>query len=249
MNYIDQAKRAFESKKYKEAYKLFSQALDSGDERALILCSMAECLYFLGKHDDAISRANEALSLDSKSARTHLVLSYSYAGKLEYEKSVIEAQNALLLDPNMLDALSFLSSLYIAQRKTSDALEAVHKVLDIDSGSWIGHYNLGRIFQHDKSYQMAATEFLLAYKIKPSFRPLLGLLETRRSQYFVWYGLGILSFLIISVRFYHLLWMPMLYSLLGILEGLLQFIVYRDRSYLRNSFIYFIAILLFYLYT
>jgi tetratricopeptide (TPR) repeat protein len=247
MSTLIQAQNSLDNKNYRKAYKLFVLALEKEEEeRTVALQGLAECLYFLGKRNDAIQYANEALALEPKSARAHLILAYSYSDNLDFDKGILEIQQTLALTPDMVDALTFMSGIYISQNKIPEALKTLSKVFDIDKNNWIGHYNMGLIRQREKSYRDAATEFLLAYRLRPSIRPLLRLSEIYISQYLMWFILLSFILLFVSMRFFHLFWMPMLYSGLGMLYSFLQFVSYRNQRYLRNIFFNFIAGLAYY---
>ena len=217
-----------------------------GGEHAEAMQGLAECLYFLGRRKDAIRWASKALSLEPKSARAHLILSRSYVDNLDFAKGNLEIQKALVISPNMIDALFFMSYIQIAQNKTSEALETLSKISNLDENNSVAHYYIGLIRQKEKSYREATIEFLRAFHLTPSLRPLLRLLEIYTIRYLVWIILILFIILFVSVKFLRLFWMPLLYLGFSILLCLVRFFADRDRRYLLFMFIVSILGLIYY---
>ncbi len=73
-------------------------------------------------------------------------------------------ESALRIDPADEKALCNLGSLYMNQRKTSDALKTFETVLDHNPKSSLAHYNLAIMFAEAKIYREAIDEFEAAAK-------------------------------------------------------------------------------------
>lgn len=245
MSLIKQAQDALDKSDYKNACKWFNLALEDG-ESAFALQGLAECSYFLGNKGDAVRYANNALSLDANLPRAYLILAYSYADKSDFSKSLDEIKKALDIEPNMVDALSLMSGLYILQGNTGDALELAHRILRIDNSAWVAHYNLGLLKQMNRQYSEAAKEFLIAYRLKSSLRSLVRLLETYAAQYRVLLFFISSALLFISIRFFQILWGPLLIFTIASFVGLLRFLADHDKRHIVITFLGIIMSLIYF---
>ena len=88
-----------------------------------------------------------------------------------YEERIKEANKyytmALAVDPTDEKARCNLGSLYLRQRRTSEALAEFNKVLDHNPQSALAHYNIAIMFAEAKIYREALQEWELASKYDP----------------------------------------------------------------------------------
>ncbi len=89
----------------------------------------------------------------------------------EFEKRMAEANRyytmALAVDPTDEKARCNLGSLYLRDRKPSQALAEFRKVLEYHPESSLAHYNLAIMFAEAKIYREALNEWELASKYDP----------------------------------------------------------------------------------
>lgn len=74
---------------------------------------------------------------------------------------------ALAVDPTDEKARCNLGSLYLRQRRTTEALAEFHKVLEYNPESSLAHYNIAIMFAEAKIYREALEEWKLASKYDP----------------------------------------------------------------------------------
>ncbi len=91
--------------------------------------------------------------------------------RVEYNKRIAEADKmynlALSVDPTDEKARCNLGSLYLRQRKTSEALAEFKKTLEYNPESALAHYNMAIMFAESKIYREALAEWDMASKLDP----------------------------------------------------------------------------------
>jgi adenylate cyclase len=95
----------------READEAFKQALVFDPLSLVIHAHTALVSYFSGDLDDAQSRAQAALSLESRFPETHWVLGWIYEGQGKYKKALAELQAAIQFggeNPSLLGDVAFL---------------------------------------------------------------------------------------------------------------------------------------------
>ncbi len=89
----------------------------------------------------------------------------------QYDERIAEANKfysmALEIDPFDEKARCNLGSLYLRQRRTSDALAEFEKTLEYNPESSLAHYNIAIMFAEAKIYREALKEWELASKYDP----------------------------------------------------------------------------------
>ena len=93
------------------------------------------------------------------------------ANRLQYDKCISEANKyynmALAIDPADEKARCNLGSLYLRQRRTSEAMAEFKKTLEYNPESSLAHYNIAIMFAEAKIYREALAEWELASKYDP----------------------------------------------------------------------------------
>lgn len=89
----------------------------------------------------------------------------------QYEERIAQADKfytmALAVDPADEKARCNLGSLYLRQRRTTEALAEFHKVLEYNPESSLAHYNIAIMFAEAKIYREALKEWEQASKYDP----------------------------------------------------------------------------------
>ena len=112
---------------FEPALEILEQALrDAGEEpprRAQIMGDRALALGGLGRHDDAIAEAEQAVALAPQSASLNHVLGFVlyFAGRVT--EAIAQVEKALELDPSFTPALRTLALAQAAAGKTDDAVD------------------------------------------------------------------------------------------------------------------------------
>jgi tetratricopeptide (TPR) repeat protein len=105
------------------------EAGEEGPRRAQILGDRALALGGLGRHDDAIAQAGQALALAPQSAVLHHALGFVlyFAGRVS--DAIPPIEKAIELDPSFTPALRTLALAQTAAGKTDDAVDALQRAL------------------------------------------------------------------------------------------------------------------------
>src|SRR5947207_539922 len=94
-------------------------------------------------------------------------LALDWAGK--YDDALAAGQQALSLDPNLLDAYAYLAEANADLNRTERALELAHKAIELDNNSWLAHRTLAYAYEHLGRYQNAVSEYQRAIELFPQF--------------------------------------------------------------------------------
>jgi tetratricopeptide (TPR) repeat protein len=97
--------------------------------------------------------------------------SETVGNRQQFDERIAEANKyynmALAVDPTDEKARCNLGSLYLRQRRTTEALAEFNKVLEYHPESSLAHYNLAIMFAEAKIYREALNEWGLASKYDP----------------------------------------------------------------------------------
>jgi tetratricopeptide (TPR) repeat protein len=112
-------------KRPNDAYKLIDEALQKFPKNHLAISAKAELLLQDRKLDDALATAKAAVAAAQPPAATaHVVLGRVYATRMEYGDAVAAFNEALRLNPRMLQAHIQLARTYFLMGRIDDALAA-----------------------------------------------------------------------------------------------------------------------------
>ena len=121
------------------------------------------------KMTQAISHFERAIAIAPNYLEAKLKLGTSYMDLAEWakaEKVLVAANQAHANEPNLLFALG---ELYLQQKKTKEAEEALHEGLKVEPRSWMGHYTLGRLYWNGGELVKAARQVAIALQLNPNF--------------------------------------------------------------------------------
>ena len=124
--YKKAAKLAPENKEFKEAVNSLETAINSGAFKAAQardVLQQAVTLQESGKLDQAISKYQEALRIDSQNGQIHFNLATAYHAKNKLPEAISEYKESYKLDPaNYPEANYFVASLLESQSKSAEAI-------------------------------------------------------------------------------------------------------------------------------
>jgi len=106
-----------------------------------------------GEYDLAIDSLSKALYEDPNFVDAHILLAKAYSKKKgAYLESVKYLKKAIELDDFNLEALSFLTQIYIENGKYEDALPVVKKILGVAPNSGFAYGSMGEILYSKGKY-------------------------------------------------------------------------------------------------
>lgn len=157
----------FERHQFVDAAKYLEQAIklvpDLDPEKThvdkdVVLLAYAECLYTLGRLEEAIQRAQEARDLSNKPDPCY-ILGLCYQQKGDTEKARQFFEEAVARDPTHLRSLVELGKLALMERKPEEAVKWFEKATALapsDDGAWQGLIAAYRqMGDHEKAEEIA----------------------------------------------------------------------------------------------
>lgn len=164
----------------KEAWPKSKAAIERALERdstiAEVHTSLAAHKVIEGDYEGAEVELQQALSLYSGNAQTHMQYSWYLDGIGQVEKAIEEAKKAYELDPLSPVVVSSLGQAFFFGRRYDEAIEAYQEVLRSDPNSSENHAYLGSAFEQKRMYEDAIKEFLKArdYSVEKTGIGMLG---------------------------------------------------------------------------
>ncbi|MEP7347196.1 MAG: tetratricopeptide repeat protein, partial [Gemmatimonadaceae bacterium] len=148
----------------------------------------------MGRHDEAITSAQQATALDPLSilATIRLGIAYSYA--LNYEQALATLERATAMDPTFLNSQSWLSNAYQGLGRYEDALRVAEDAYTASQNSpaWRGllaivYRGMGR----DDEARAIFQDRVRASDIPPFFMAFLYLMLDDHDQVYAWLNRGV----------------------------------------------------------
>ncbi len=157
----------FERHQYVDAAKYLEQAIklvpDLDPEKThvdkdVVLLAYAECLYTLGRLEEAIKHAQEARDLSNKADPCY-ILGLCYQQKGDVQKARQFFEEAVARDPAHMRSIVALGKLALMERKPAEAakwFEKATKLSPSDEGAWQGLIAAYRqMGEHEKAEEIA----------------------------------------------------------------------------------------------
>jgi tetratricopeptide (TPR) repeat protein len=112
----------------------FERAIELNPSYATAHIWYAEYLWSMGRHEEAIRQAKNALEHDPLSLMTRTVLGiiFHFAGR--YDQAVQQYQSTLEIDPDFHEAHHWLGRTYAQMGKFKDAIEHIQMALSLSGG-------------------------------------------------------------------------------------------------------------------
>jgi tetratricopeptide (TPR) repeat protein len=121
------------------------------------------------KTTEAIKHFERAIEIAPAYLEAKLKLGTAYMDLGDWskaEKVLVAATQAHTEEPSLLFALG---ELFLQQKKTKEAEEALSKGLNLEPRSWQGHYTLGRLYWNGGDIVKAARQVAIALQLNPNF--------------------------------------------------------------------------------
>jgi tetratricopeptide (TPR) repeat protein len=109
---------------WEQSAKSYDRALELNPSNALARKGHAELLSFLGRHDEALAEAQQAVALDPLSLVAHANLGIIYYRARRYDEAMQQMKQALSLDPNYMLAHLNLGLMLAAKGAFNEAATA-----------------------------------------------------------------------------------------------------------------------------
>jgi tetratricopeptide (TPR) repeat protein len=150
-------------------------SLQSGQEKS----SSAEELYnagylltLLGAYEQALRLYDESLAIQP-TAEAHTYKGWTFGQMGQYQGAIEEAQKAIRLDPDFGNPYNDIGVYLIELDRDDEAVVYFEKAKSAKRYCCyqFPHFNLGRVYLRQRSYDKARDEFKKALEIDPAYEP------------------------------------------------------------------------------
>jgi adenylate cyclase len=118
----------------------------------------------------ATEAARKALSLDGNNSDAHLLASYLFAMRKEYEKAISEAKRAITLNPNNSDAYDVLGWILIISDQPIRAIEFSKKAIRLNPiPPAVYFFHLAWAYRDSEQYEKAIETYKKCLEYQPDF--------------------------------------------------------------------------------
>src|SRR5712692_7565276 len=157
---FESANAAFSEKRYDEAVRAFTQALEQDSTHVKSRLNLSRVLIEQGKAQEALPYVEGVVTIDSTSNEAYRLL-----GRVKRElgdsTGAIEAfKKAIVLDERDAWSMNNLAKVYIGQGRFEDALGPLARAIEIDSTVAAFHTNLGRALERTADRSRLAEAFV-----------------------------------------------------------------------------------------
>ncbi|MBD3296492.1 MAG: tetratricopeptide repeat protein [Candidatus Omnitrophica bacterium] len=124
----------------------YRKALRHRPDSAEIYLKLGAALLFQGRTDEACEVLEKATSLDPDNIKPYLMKALVLTSRGDFTQAEAQYKEALEREPENLKVLTFLSDLYVIQKKLDKAADIYERILLIKQNDPFLYYNLGVIY-------------------------------------------------------------------------------------------------------
>lgn len=118
-------------------------------------------------YDDAITKLDEAIAQDKKSAQAFLLRGTAYTQKGNYDSALEDLNASIGIDANNADAYVARGNVYYNQTKDDMAFADYDKAISIDEKNSEAYYRRGKLHEVRNEYDMAVQDYERALAANP----------------------------------------------------------------------------------
>jgi len=196
---FDEAKKAFQDKRFKKALELLILALIEKPNNPQIIQELSRTYYHLGMYEQAEIEARRALELQANLAIPHLVLGFIFGHRNEHDVATKQVKKAVELDPNLIEGYSNLAILLSRQGKTEEGVIYLLKALDFSPNDWRLHFALSLLYREQARRPDCLREMRTAFSYYPSTYVGSQLFLLFLDEHRTWINMGIFVLVIIGL--------------------------------------------------
>ncbi|CAD8215297.1 unnamed protein product [Paramecium octaurelia] len=153
---------------YKEAIKMFDQALIFNSTHQLSLQCKAQSLKMLGQYNEAIIWIDKALQVDPKHCNSLYCKAESLRMLGQFNEAIIWADKALEIDPKHCSSLFCKGTILTQLRMFNEAMLVIEQSLSINPNNFDSLWSKGLCLQQQNQFKDAITFYEKALTIIPN---------------------------------------------------------------------------------
>ncbi len=166
VSFADEAEAMFAAGKLNDAVDTYRLAIQLDPTNLDYYVAMARIQVFAGRHEDALTLADNAVLLNPNSAKAHAVRGWALAFYPDRQDEALAAVvQALQLDPNNAQAHAYYAEILADQGKWEDAAFEARKAIELAPSSVEAHRALAYVLELTGNYAEAIGEYKAALAI------------------------------------------------------------------------------------
>jgi tetratricopeptide (TPR) repeat protein len=149
----------------------YVQATDLSPHNAILWNEWATVEMMRGSLDGAEQKLAQSLKLDTRFDQTYMILGELYVNTKNYDRAIEAYQNALEINPNLLQAQGTLAYVYAQQGKLAEAIAANQTLIKLapsDPSVWNTYKNLAILYAQAGDLQAALAQAQIAARTAPT---------------------------------------------------------------------------------
>eukprot|EP00826_Nyctotherus_ovalis_P014717 TRINITY_DN14120_c0_g2_i1.p1 TRINITY_DN14120_c0_g2~~TRINITY_DN14120_c0_g2_i1.p1 ORF type:complete len:588 (+),score=143.57 TRINITY_DN14120_c0_g2_i1:389-2152(+) len=161
------ARALFESVRYSEAEKVYSEIIKLEPYRLEGLEYYSTCLWHLKKQVELCELSNYALGISLYAAEAWCVVGNTFSMQKEHETALRYFKRAIQLSPSFAYAHTLCGHEYVANEDFDSGKKCYQKALSLDDKQYNAWWGLGSIYLKRELYDNALQYFKAAIKVNP----------------------------------------------------------------------------------
>ncbi|MEO1376533.1 MAG: tetratricopeptide repeat protein [Cyanobacteria bacterium J06635_10] len=159
----------YEKAEYKEAIKLFSQAININPEYSSAYNSRGDAHYRLGNYEKSQQDSSAAIRHNPNDANAYYDRAFSLYSVGEYNGAIVDYNQAIKLNPEYASAYYGRGLARYQIRENSKAIADLNKAIKIDPKFTLAYFQRGIIHREIGNKIKAISDFDSAIKINPKY--------------------------------------------------------------------------------
>ncbi len=166
--WFNEAETARQAKRYEEAIKAYTHALDLNPNYALAYHNRGLAYYELRQFSNALADYGRAIAISPRAATYYINRGNVYHNELkDYEKALADYTKAIDLEPDDAFAYNHRGNTYCALKQYNKALTDLNRAIALDARFALAYSNRGLVYYELKDYTHALSDYQHALQLEP----------------------------------------------------------------------------------
>jgi predicted O-linked N-acetylglucosamine transferase (SPINDLY family) len=187
---LSTASELLRANKFAEALATYDQALIYESDNAEAQVQRANCLYLLGRKEEAIEGYEKSITLLPGQAAVYFNFALALAELGRFKEALDKCDKALARDPHNVDALECRGYVLNNLRRFEESLACYNQVLNLRRGTASTYYHRGNALGVLKQFEAAARDAESALRLDPDYPYARSVLIQAKLSCCQWTGLA-----------------------------------------------------------
>lgn len=168
---VEEGDRLCKERKFDEAIKLFTEAIELNPNDADAYNDRGAVLYDVkNNYAAALGDYNKAIALNPELIWAYYNRAMLYNNQENYDAALIDFDKAIELKPDFAKAHFYRATIFHRAEKYSEALAGYDKAVEFAPNFAEAYFQRGMIHFAEKNYNLAIAEYTKAIEVAPRFR-------------------------------------------------------------------------------